>query len=169
MHDYSTFAKYIHKILAIHFNHLPKPHLKTLSDLITAMFNIEKFTLRNIAAHLPSDAHVKHKLKRLQNFLDRLNVDEEFWRSHVKMVFTLPYFRPRRRKKVVLLMDSTTLRDDYWILAISVIYRNRAIPIYMGIWEGVNREYEFWERVREVMEIGKWWEPFLKQVLTLMM
>ena len=155
MYDYSLFSKYIHKLLSIHFHSLSKPHLKTLSDLVVAMFNLDKFTLRDIASRLPSKTHVKHKLKRLQNFLDRLNVDEEFWRSYVRMVFTLPYFQPRRRKRIILLMDSTTLKDDYWILAVSVIYRNRAIPIYLGIWERVNESYDYWGRVREVVRMAK--------------
>ena len=155
MQDYSFFSKHIHKILSLHFDSLPKPHLKTLSDLIVAFFFHDNFTLRDIAAHIPSPTHVKHKLKRLQNFLDRLNVDEEFWRGHVRLIFTLPYFYPIRRKKIVLLMDSTTLRNKYWVFALSVTYRNRAIPVYMGIWEGVKKKYQFWDRMREVIEMGK--------------
>ena len=139
----------------MHFHSLPKPHLKTLADLIVAFFNPDNFTLRDIAAHIPSPTHVKHKLKRLQNFLDKLNVDEEFWKSYVRLIFSLPYFYPRRRKKIVLLMDSTTLKGDYWILALSVIYKNRAIPVYMGIWEGVHEKYQYWERVEKVIYMAK--------------
>ncbi len=155
MFDCQLLATHVHKLLSMHFHSLHKPHLKTLSDLIVAMFSIDKFTVRDIAAHLPSDTQVKHKLKRLQNFLDRLNIDEEFWKSHVRMIVSLPYFQPRRRKKMILLLDWTTLKNDYWILALSVKYRDRAIPLYMAVWEKTDTEDDIFGKVKRVIETAK--------------
>jgi hypothetical protein len=122
-----------------------------MSQVVVALFNVRQFTLRDIASLMYGNVNVKHKLKKLKSFLDGLELDNLFWKSYVKTIFCLPYFQLGKRKYITLLLDSTTLRDDFWILGASISYRGRAIPIYLKVWKGVNEHYDFWGRVEEVM------------------
>jgi hypothetical protein len=51
---------------------------------------------------------VKYKLKRLKNFLDKINLDQSFWQSYVQTLFCLPYMELSSRSRVTLLIDATT-------------------------------------------------------------
>lgn len=63
----------------------------------------------------------------------------------------LPGFRFKARRHITLALDATTLREDFWLLAVSVSYRGRAIPIYLRSWAGVNTCYDYWGRVEQVL------------------
>src|SRR5699024_8903694 len=90
---------------------------QTLAELLVVMSSHPRFTLLHIVSRLQADINVKHKLKRLQNFLDEISLDEEFWQSYVRTLFCLPYMKLRSRRKVTLLIDATRLKDDVWFLA----------------------------------------------------
>lgn len=142
-------AKQTYHILKRTFPHYNKYQQQTLAELILAMFSHQRFTLRHIASRLLGQTSVKHKLKRLQNFLDNLTLDELFWQSFVKTLFCLPYMKLRRRSKISLLIDATSLKDDVWILAASISYRGRSLPVYLRQWKGVNTNFDYWQRVEE--------------------
>jgi len=144
-------SKQVQRILNISFKHVSKPQLKNLADVIVALFFNTSFTLREIASKIPGESNVKHKLKRLVYFLDTLSIDEEFFKSYVKVLFSLPNFCFRRRKYLTILLDTTTLLDDFMILSASISYKGRAIPIYVRIWEGIYEKYDFKARVREFL------------------
>lgn len=129
------------------FPYLTEPRKRTLAELIVALMGPYKFTLRDIASLLLGDTSVKHKLKRLKNFLDNFEIDRRFWRNYVKLVFTLPYFGLRKRKFITIVLDTTTLKDDFWVLGASITYRGRCIPLYIKIWREPNSPYDFWGRV----------------------
>lgn len=152
MTEKEKLTKQVFKILKLTFPHLPKPRLEVMAQVIVAFFSPDSMRLREIASRLPGDTAVKHKLKRLQYFLDRLELDREFWKGYVKTIFILPHFRLMKRRYITLLIDVTTLRDDFWILSASVSYMGRSIPIYMKVWRGVNESYDYWGRVREFMK-----------------
>lgn len=154
MNDYLT--KQILRVVKKVFPYLTKPQQLTLSELIVALMSPSNFTLRDIASRLSGNTNVKHKLKRLKNFLDRLKIDVPFWSNFVKLIFSLPYFRLNKRKVITLVIDATTLKDDLWILAASVTYRGRCIPVYLKSWRDPNSPYNFWERVSKfLMDIKK--------------
>src|SRR5690625_1009402 len=146
---YCIFARKACQILARTFPHYNKYTLDTVSELLLALFSHPRFTLRHIASRLLGEANVKHKLKRLKNFLDKIQLDQQFWQSYVQTLFCLPYMKLHRRSQVTLLIDATSLKDDFWILAASISYRGRSIPVYLQIWEGVNESYDYWKRVEE--------------------
>lgn len=114
-------------------------------------FYNRSFTLWEIASCLSGETTTKHKHKRLIYFLDQLVLDRAFWRSLIIMVFSLPGFRFKSRPYITLALDATTLKDDFWLLAVSVSYRGRAIPIYLRSWPAVNSSYDYWERVGQVL------------------
>jgi len=140
-------AKKTYQILKRTFPHYNKYSLDTMAEVLLAMFSHQRFTLRHIASRLLGATNVKHKLKRLQNFLDKIELDEQFWQSYVQTLFCLPYMKLSRRSRVTLLIDATTLKDDFWILAASISYRGRSVPVYLQIWKGVNVSFDYWHRV----------------------
>lgn len=144
-------ARKTYHILKRTFPQYNKYTLDCLSEVLLAMFGHQRFTLRHIASRLLGPTNVKHKLKRLKNFLDGIQLDQQFWQSYLQTLFCLPYMRLHERRKVTLLVDATTLQEDYWILAASISYRGRSIPVYLKIWEHVNSSYDYWERVEGFM------------------
>src|SRR5699024_590138 len=145
-------ARQTYHILKRTFPQYNKYTQQTLAELLLVMFSHQRFTLRHIASRLLGDTNVKHKLKRLQNFLDKISLDEQFWQSYVKTLFCLPYMKLRSRRKVTLLIDATSLKDDVWILAASISYRGRSLPVYLRQWKDVNSSYDYWGRVEAFLE-----------------
>lgn len=122
-----------------------------MADLLCAFLHNRSFSLQDISSGLSGECSTKHKLKRLVYFLDSIELDLQFWKSFALAVFSLPGFRFKSRKVLTLALDATTLRDDFWILAITVSFNGRGIPIYLRGWEGVNVNYDYWDRVRGVL------------------
>jgi len=145
MHD--KLARKTYHILKRTFPQYNKYTLDCMAELLLALFSHQRFTLRHIASRLLGTTNVKHKLKRLQHFLDKLSLDHSFWQSYLQTLFCLPYMRLHKRRHITLLVDATTLRDDFWILAASISYRGRSVPVYLKIWKDVHGRYEYWERV----------------------
>lgn len=144
-------AKLVDKLVTSTFTHLSVPSQKNLADLIMAFLYNRSFTLWEIASCLSGETTTKHKHKRLIYFLDQLVLDRAFWRSVIIMVFSLPGFRFKARPYITLAIDATTLKDDFWMLAVSVSYQGRAIPIYLKSWPEVNSSYDYWQRVGQVL------------------
>lgn len=145
--DSKFLSRQVLRIIKLSFTNLSRPQQKNLSDVIVALFSNTSFSLREIASKLPGESNVKHKLKRLIYFLDTLKIDKKFFKSYIKTLFALPNFRFRRRDYITILLDATTLRDDFLILSASISYKGRAVPVYIKIWKGVNESYDFKERV----------------------
>lgn len=146
------------KLIKKPFKHLYKPQLQGLAESIVSFFyNHNRFSIREIASHLLGDTNVKHKTKRFINFLDNLDIDIDFWKSVVILIFTLPNFKLNLRKHITILVDATTLKDDVWILSACISYQGRSIPIFMKTWKYPNKSYDYWKRVdiflKELREI----------------
>lgn len=148
----TTLARQTYHILKRTFPQYNKYTLDCLAEVLLALFSHQRFTLRHIASRLDGPANVKHKLKRLQNFLDRLELTHTFWKSFIDTLFCLPYMRLHQRKRITLLIDVTTLKEDYWVLAASISYRGRSIPVYLKLWEEVNSSYKYWPRVKGFLQ-----------------
>lgn len=145
------FYDFAFKLVNSTFKHLNKSQQKNMADLLTAFLFNSSFALWDIASGLSGDTSVKHKNKRLIYFLDTLTIDTQFWKSFCLAVFSLPGFRFKSRKVISLALDATTLKDDFWILAVSVTYQGRSIPILIKSWKGVNENYDYWARVRTTL------------------
>lgn len=149
--DTINYSREIYKITKRTFIYLSKWQQKTLAELIVAFLYNESFTIREIASKFPQSTNVKHKLKRLQNFLDKIQLNKEFWHSYIITLFSLPHFSFKKRKYITIVLDFTTLKEDFLILGASISYQGRAIPIYLKVWKGVNKSYDFWKRVKEFL------------------
>lgn len=140
-------ARQTYHILKRTFPQYNKYTLDALAEVLLAMFSHQRFTLRHIASRLLGTTNVKHKLKRLQGFLDKIELDEQFWHSYVQTLFCLPYMKLASRGRVTLLIDATSLKEDVWILAASISYRGRSVPVYLRQWKNVYADYDYWGRV----------------------
>ena len=134
------------------FNSINVSQKKNLSDLLTAFLSNTSFTMWDIAASLSGNTSTKHKHKRLIYFLDSLAIDVDFWKSYCLSVFSLPGFRLKRRKIITLALDATTLKDDFWLLTVTISFNGRGIPIYLKGWQGVNESYDYWDRVKNALQ-----------------
>jgi hypothetical protein len=142
------FFKLVTLLVKRCFKHLHLSQQKNLADLLTAFFGNTSFALWDIASGLSGETATKHKHKRLIYFLDSLNIDIKFWKSYALAVFCLPGFKFKRRKIITLALDATTLKSDFWLLAVTVSFNGRGIPLYLKSWKGVNVNYDYWERVK---------------------
>ena len=48
-------------------------------------------------------------------------------------------------------MDATTLKDDFLVLAVTISFNGRGVPLYLKSWKGVNETYHYWSRVKSVL------------------
>lgn len=136
------------KLIKKPFKQLFKPQIQCLAETIVSFFfNHKRFSLREISSHLLGETNVKHKDKRFINFLDNLNINLDFWKSVVVLIFTLPNFKLNLRKHITILVDATTLKDDVWILSACISFQGRSIPIFMKTWKNPNKTYDYWKRV----------------------
>ena len=152
--DKTLFYKKVLTLLSLCFDYLSRPQLKVMAQLVTALWSAKSVTLWKIAFFLPgdNDVDVKQNHKRLVYFLDNFELTKNFWKSYIKFLFCLPYFKLLKRKVITILLDTTTLKDDFWILAATVSFMGRSIPIYLKIWRDPNRSYDFWGRVEGFLE-----------------
>jgi len=134
------------------FTYLNVSQQKNLADLMTAFLSNTSFALWDIASSLSGDTTTKHKHKRLIYFLDSLKIDTKFWKSYALALFSLPGFKFKRRKMITLALDATTLKNDYWLLAVTISFNGRGIPLYLNCWKGVNENYDYWGRVKSVLK-----------------
>jgi len=116
-----SYARYIFFIAAKKcFNCFNVSQKGNLADLVTAFLSHTSFALWDIASSLSGNTTTKHKHKRLVYFLDSLDINKNFWKSYALLLFSLPGFRLKRRKVITLALDATTLKADFWILAVTV-------------------------------------------------
>lgn len=147
-----SFFKLVYIAVKKCFSHLNVSQQKNLADLLTAFLSHTSFALWDISSSLSGNTTTKHKHKRLIYFLDSLDIDKNFWKSYMLLLFSLPGFRFKRRKVVTLALDATTLKADFWILAVTVSFNGRGIPLYLKAWKGVHESYDYWLRVKSVLE-----------------
>lgn len=146
------FYRLAYKLVDASFKHFNKSQKKNMADLMTAFLSNRSFALWDIATGLSGDSSVRHKHKRLSYFLDSLTLDTNFWKCFCLAVFSLPGFRFKSRRPVTLALDATTLKEDFWVLAVSVSYKGRSIPILVKGWKDVNAKYDYWGRVKGVLK-----------------
>lgn len=148
----NTYYGLVLQLISKFFVAYSKPQQKNFADVITALFYNDSFSLRDISKNLEGETTIKKKLKRFIYFLDSLTIDKSFWHGYIQLIFSLPSFKIRSRKYITLLFDATTLKDDVWILAVSISFFGRSIPLYLKTWKDVNVSYNYWERVLGVIK-----------------
>jgi hypothetical protein len=142
---------FVKTVVKLNFKQLNKWQQNNLADLIVAFFCNNSFATYDIASGLSGDSSTKQKNKRLIYFLDSLIINIDFWKSVILTIFSLPGFKFKQRKVLTLAIDATTLKDDFFLLAVTISYKGRGIPILIKSWKGVNVSYNLWERVRETL------------------
>jgi len=125
----------IERIIRSAFPQFTKPQQKVMSQLITALTQTENFTLRDIASHFLGETDVKHKLKKLQYFLDGLDLNKEFWASYITLILGLPNLRLSKRDKITITVSSSNLGSSFRLLSACISYKNKPLPLYLKLWD----------------------------------
>jgi len=147
-----NFLKLVTLLVKKTFKHLNVSQKKNLADLMTAFLSNTSFALWDIASSLSGETTTKHKHKRLIYFLDSLTIDLKFWKSYSLALFSLHGFKFKQRKMITLALDATTLKADFWVLAVTISFNGRGIPLYLKSWKGVNENYDYWSRIKSVLK-----------------
>ena len=147
--DFYRLVSFMANSCFAHFNVSQK---KNMSDLLTAFLSNTSIAMWDISTNLSGNTSTKHKNKRLIYFLDSLTIDTTFWKCFSLAVFSLPGFRFKKRKVITIALNATELNDDFWLLAATVSFNGRGIPIYLKSWEGVDESYNRWDRVKTVLK-----------------
>ena len=128
------------RIIRLAFPHLSKPQHKVFAQLITAFPKAAGFTLSDIASNFPGETEVKHKLKKLQYFLDGLTTDIDFWNSYIRLVLSLPNLKLSKREKISVTVNTGNLGHGFTLLTANISYRNKPLPIYLRLFAQLNNQ-----------------------------
>jgi hypothetical protein len=62
-------------------------------------------------------------------------IDDAFWRCYLKFIFFILEKQKfiEKNKKIFLQVDFTTNKDYFLILCASILYKNKAIPLYFSM------------------------------------
>ena len=124
------YCKDVKKWLIKHQPSEPKGHslrrLTVLACLISAITKSERASLKSIGEYMEDDIDLESRIKKAKRWLNNKWTDTE---SHF-----IPYIKPiirtfLKQKKLVLAIDGSTMGNGCMCLMLSIIWRNRAIPI----------------------------------------
>lgn len=125
-----VYCKDVKKWLIKHQPSEPKGHslrrLTVLACLISAITKSERASLKSIGEYMEDDIDLESRIKKAKRWLNNKWTDTE---SHF-----IPYIKPiirtfLKQKKLVLAIDGSTMGNGCMCLMLSIIWRNRAIPI----------------------------------------
>ena len=124
------YCKDVKKWLIKHQPSEPKGHalrrLTVLACLISALTKSERASLKSIGEHMEDNIDLESRIKKAKRWLNNKWTDTA---SHF-----IPYVKPiirtfLQQKKLVLAIDGSTMGNGCMCLMVSIIWRNRAIPI----------------------------------------
>ncbi|MCD4679500.1 MAG: hypothetical protein K8S00_03840 [Bacteroidales bacterium] len=143
------------RILRSAFSQLTKPQLKVLAELIIALSRTASFTLRDIASNFQGDSDVKHKLKKLQYFLDGLDLNYYFWKSYISLILCLPNLKLSKRDKISITISSGNLGPSFRLITASISYRNQPLPLFLKLWNDYGYPANFKTEVKSILLLLK--------------
>lgn len=104
--------------------------INAVLDMVNALLNQSQLTLTSIGRHLPGDADVKHKIKRVDRWLGNLGLYQESQNIY-KAIFHNVLIQ---RKKLEILVDwSGCCNQTECCLRASLAYHGRSITIYQEV------------------------------------
>lgn len=106
--------------------HLSRPNVKVLSGFSIGVSSIRRCTLSFVAEALPSLGKPDTVERRLQRFLANPRID---WSRCCRALSSWVIGSLRSDGPLVLLVDETSLNHRLKVMAVSLAYRGRAIPL----------------------------------------
>lgn len=131
------------RIIRLGFPQLSKPQHKVMAQLLTAIAKTPGFTLSDIASNFEGETEVKHKLKKLQYFLDGISMDVDFWRSYFDLILCLPKLKLSKRERISIVLSSNNVGPSFSILTASISYRNSPLPVYLKLFDSYYKTSAF--------------------------
>lgn len=125
-----VYCKDVKKWLIKHQPNEPKGNslrrITVLACLISALTKSERASLKSIGEQMEDKTDLESRIKKAKRWLNNKWTDTT---SHF-----IPYIKPiirtfLRTKKIVLAIDGSTMGNGCMCLMVSIIWRNRAIPI----------------------------------------
>lgn len=128
MHINSIISHSISKNLAVHG--IRKTKINALCDMTRALLSNADLTLTSLGRHLDGDSLVKHKIKRVDRWLD----NEDLY-SQIPIIYkSILSALLNKAKELTILVDwSGCCGNEQYCLRASVAYDGRSIPIYQEI------------------------------------
>lgn len=128
MNQYQTLYQWI-KEIARNMNDLSQPQAKNLAAFSLGIALAKQCKLRAVAEELYALGKPDSVERRLQRFLDNENV---CWKqtSEALASWVIGSLMPLAENElIVLLVDETSLKDKLKVMAVSLAYHKRAIPL----------------------------------------
>jgi hypothetical protein len=120
-----TFYQWYQEI-AQHMPHLSKPQAKVLAGFSFGLGQARRCTLSAVAESLAFLGKPDTVERRLQRFLGNPRLQ---WQEGCQALASWVLNALASSNLVVLLVDETSLQDKMKVMAVSLAYRNRAIPL----------------------------------------
>lgn len=126
-------------VLSKFYSKSGKIFCKNFSEIIEAMLSCSSSNTAKIAIEMSKINTKSFKTNDvlLYRFLKnaKFQINENLWRCHIKMIFTLlkEHKVIRKGDKIPIKIDFTTSLDNFLILCASIIVADKAIPIYFTI------------------------------------
>ncbi len=141
---YHWFGEIAHHIIC-----LKKPQLLMLATASLGLALAERCTLTRVAKALPSQGKIDTMERRLQRFLSNRNIE---W-VQCSQALAAWVISSLTTDVVVLLVDETSLKERLKVMAVSLAYRGRAIPL---AWWCYPQEKWPMAQVKLIMTLLQW-------------
>lgn len=138
--------------IARHMTHLRKPQLRMLATASLGLALAERCTLTRVAKALPSQGKMDTIERRLQRFLSNERIE---W-GECSQALAAWVISSLTTDVVVLLVDETSLKEKLKVMAVSLAYRGRAIPL---AWWCYRQEKWPMAQVKLIMTLLQWVQP----------
>lgn len=123
MHAHQLCQKYFDKTLTT-FHGSRKETLKVITSSLLSEADL---ALTSLGRHLPGEAYVKHKIKRVDRFLGNRHVYHDLPLIYREMLQPLL----SNLERLIIAVDwSGCCTSDYHVLRASLLYEGRSIPLY---------------------------------------
>ncbi|MBF0496366.1 MAG: hypothetical protein HQK58_07290 [Deltaproteobacteria bacterium] len=126
----------IRKSLDRPFGTVPKGnearHLNTLASMINGIIASKRTNLPPIASKTPISIKQEIITKRFSRWIDNFNIKEKLY----LMPYAIELLAALSPSEITLAMDGSTVGRNCICLMVSVIYKNRALPLAWFVIEG---------------------------------
>lgn len=123
-------------IISSHFAKLGTALSKSFTRYVSGTISACSSSTYEIARHVCKANNMSFNTnEKGLNYLlnnDNFQVDDNYWRMHMKMIFELMSEQDllRNGEKVYIQVDFTSNQEDFLILCASIIVNNRSVPLY---------------------------------------
>jgi hypothetical protein len=146
------------KSVAKYFTHLAKPQASVLAGFSLGLALVRSCTLARIAEGLACLGKADTVERRLQRFLSNDKIDwQEGCKSLANWVLSSLVFSGQT---LVLLVDETSLQEHLKVMAVSLAYRGRAIPL--AWWCYPEEQYPM-KQVKLIDTLLGWVAPYIPE------